>query len=123
MQPIDTLRNLMLMASADGQVTSEELELLEARRVAWGISREQFQEALREADSVDARLILTADRHQRHDFLRDMIEVMAADGRLDQMEIQLFALVAARLDISQTELDELLAEFSDEDDLILGDEG
>lgn len=123
MQPLDVLRNLMLMAAADGQITADELELLEARRVAWGISQDDFQEARRAAESVDGRLSVPEEPDRRYDFLQDMIAVMAADGHVDPLEMHLFALAAARLELSPDELEEILADFRAEDELILGDEG
>ena len=39
MNPIDLLRNLFIMAFADGEISSEELNLLAEHRDHWGMSK------------------------------------------------------------------------------------
>ena len=42
MNPIDLLQNLFIMAFADGESSSEELNLLAEHRDHWGMSKAQF---------------------------------------------------------------------------------
>ena len=58
MNPTDLLRNLFIMALADGEIASEELSLLAEHRDCWGMSKEQFEATLREAESPSAPLQL-----------------------------------------------------------------
>ena len=52
MKPNDLLRNLFIMAFADGEISSEELSLLAERRRWWGISQLQFEATLQEAEAL-----------------------------------------------------------------------
>lgn len=122
MQTIDLLRNMMMMAYADGVLKPLELELLDDRRQAWGISQADFDRALRQARSPSAELVLPAHPHQRHDLLGDLVTMMAVDGHCSDEEKQLLALAAAKLEIAPQALAELIEEFTDaDDDLVLDD--
>lgn len=122
MEHEDTLRNLMIMARADGAISSKELILLESRRREWSISREDFDRMLKETESPSASLQIPDTPTQRHDLLADMALMMAADGRFDELEMRLLAIAAVRLGIGEDQLNEILDELAEEDDdLILGD--
>ncbi len=121
MNPTDLLRNLFIMAFADGEISPEELHLLAEHRDRWGMSKAQFEATLREAESPSARLQLPEDRDDRRQLLSDMAAVMAADGRFTNLEMNVFALAAVRLEIAGEELDEILDELSYDDDLIIED--
>lgn len=118
--PLEMLRNLMVMATADGRLADEELELLNSRRELWGISRDDFAEALEYAQSASGQLTFPSEEHARHDLMYDLLAMMSADGHFDDMELNLFALVAARLEIPASDLDRMLDEFNQDDDLLLG---
>ncbi len=123
MEPLQLLRNLMIMATADGRLADEELRCLRERQSAWNITADQFEEALQYAQSGQARLELPELPSERYDLLYDLVALMSVDSDFDPMEMNLFAVIAARLEVSEAELNALLAEFTgDEDELILGDE-
>jgi uncharacterized tellurite resistance protein B-like protein len=123
MEPLQLLRNLMIMATADGRLADEELRWLRERQSAWNITADQFEEALQYAQSGQARLELPELPSERYDLLYDLVALMSVDSDFDPMEMNLFAVIAARLEVSEAELNALLAEFTgDEDELILGDE-
>ena len=121
MNPTDLLRNLFIMAFADGEISPEEMSLLAEHRDHWGMSKAQFEATLREAESPSAPLQLPEDRDDRRQLLSDMAAVMAADGRFTKLEMNVFALAAVRLEITGEELDEILDELSHDDDLIIED--
>ena len=123
MERLQLLKNLMIMATADGLLADKELQWLRSRQAAWNIAAQQFDEALEYAHSGQARLALPEQPNQRYDFLYDMVAVMSADGHFDPLEMNLFAVAAARLQISDEELSAILAEFThDDDELILGED-
>lgn len=123
MEPLQMLRNLMIMATADGRLADEELQWLRERQSAWNIASDQFDEALQYAQSGQARLELPDLPSQRYDMLYDLVALMSVDSDFDPLEMNLFAVVAARLEVSDAELNAILAEFTgDDDELILGDE-
>jgi uncharacterized tellurite resistance protein B-like protein len=119
MESIDLLHNLMLMARADGEISKEELELLHVRRNEWNISLEEFERILEETESPSADLRIPESASQRYDMLADMALMMAADGKFSEFETQLLAIAAVRLELKPEVLDEVLSDFSDDDDDIV----
>ncbi len=116
------LQDLMIMARADGELDAKELQLLQRRRAEWEISEAKFDELLKATESPDAELKVPESPAHRYDLLADMALMMAADGRFDDLEMRMLAIAAVRFEISADQLDEILSDFSDdEDDLILGD--
>lgn len=102
------IRNLLAMAAADGSLSQGELELLSDRAVQWGISESEFITALEDAVGPDAELEVPPSRDARRELLRELLHVMAADGHLDDREKQLFAAVAATMEIEQDELNKII---------------
>jgi uncharacterized tellurite resistance protein B-like protein len=45
--------------------------------------------------------------------LSDLIKIMAADGQLDEIEKRLFAVAAAKMNVQQRELDQLITKLVD----------
>ncbi len=98
----------MVMAVADGKVTDEELHLLTSRAVRWGITDDEFESAIEYAQSPGASLAIPAMKSERMELLRELLQMMAADGVLQDIEKQLFAVAAATMQISDNELNNLL---------------
>jgi hypothetical protein len=108
MDRLESFRNLLVMAAADGRMTDEEVTYLSLRSVRWGITNEQFQAALKHAVSPDAKLRLPGTKQECLEMLRDLVRMMAIDGELADVEKRLFATAAARMNVSPQELDQLL---------------
>ena len=108
MERIDLFQNLMIMAMADSKLTEEELRMLSGRAVRWGISNEQFEQALEVARKPDACLSIPAGVTERREMLRELLRMMAVDGELADIEKQVFAVAAATANVTGMELDELL---------------
>lgn len=108
MTRLDQLKNLLLLAAADGSLNESEIKLLGARCRRWGIDDAQFAEAIEYALKPDAELVIPPRVEDREALLRDMLRVMAADGRLAESEKDLFALAAATMGVSRERLDALI---------------
>jgi len=104
------LKNLIVMAIADGSFSEDEVNFLSERCVAMGLDEHAFRDALQAAldDDVAIRLPQAADAQDA--LLGDLIRMMAADGHLDEQEKQLFALAAAKMGIDDTRLHHLIDE-------------
>jgi len=111
MQRLEMFKILMVMAAADKKFTSEEAELLALRSHRWGLTDEQFKEALEFARSGPTSLPFPEAPKDRERLLRDMLEVMAADGELAPVEKKLYALAAGAMGLSGEDLDEKLDEW------------
>ncbi len=105
-----TLRNLVVMAMADGSIGEREVNLVADRCDELGLSATDLQEAIEFGLSDDAALELPADQASREELMQELIRMMAADGRLDEGEKRLFALAAVKMDLSSEDLDRLISD-------------
>jgi hypothetical protein len=96
------------MAAADGKMNDAEVTYLTLRSVRWDITNEQFKAALSYATNPEAKLSLPATKAECLEMLGDLVRMMAIDGELADVEKQLFAVAAAKMNISAAELDQLL---------------
>ena len=108
MEFYDQLKNLMIMALADGSLTQSELAFLSDRSVQWGLSETDFAAAVEYALSDKAELQIPPNKQDRTEMLRDLIRIMAADGQLANIEKRIFARAAAVMELSDGELDRII---------------
>ena len=108
MKQLDHLKNLVIMASADGSLTEREIALLVDRCQQLGLGEKDMEKALEYALSSQAAMKLPTDHAEQIAMLSDLIRVMAADGSLSDVEKRLFALAAAKMEIDRDEIEELI---------------
>lgn len=108
MHQLDHLKNLVVMASADGSLTEQEIALLIDRCSELGLAEEDLEAAISFAMSGNAKLKFPVDRLEQNQMLTDLIRMMAADGKLSEVEKRLFALAAAKMGVERTELDAII---------------
>ena len=104
------LRNLVLTAFADGSLGEREVNLVADRCVELGLDDYDLSQAIKSGLSDGARLEVPDELSEREALLRDLIRIMAADGRLDEGEKRLFALAAAKMSISAADVERLIDE-------------
>lgn len=108
MQHLDHLKNLVIMAAADGSLAEEEISLLVDRCAELGLDEEDLEKAIAFALSGNAKLKFPVDRGQQDQMLSDLMRMMAADGKLTEVEKRLFALSAAKMGVSKVDLEKLI---------------
>jgi uncharacterized tellurite resistance protein B-like protein len=108
MNRFEELKNLLVMAAADGRFSSDEIQFLSLRAYRWGVEEEQFMEALEYAASDEAEINIPESKADRLELLTELMLMMAADGKLEETEKQLFARAAARMEISDDELNKAI---------------
>ena len=106
----DQFKNLILMAAADGKIREAELRLLSDRAMQWGITDDEFEDAIQYAMSKDAVLHIPNGREERFALLKDLMRMMAADGEMAPSERKLFAHAASALEVGDEELNRLIDE-------------
>lgn len=116
MKHLDHLKNLVIMAAADGSLGEQEIALLIDRCSALGLEEGDLETAIAFALSGEAKLKFPVDRAEQNRMLADLIQMMAADGRLQEVEKRLFALAAAKMGIEKVELDALIDKLVGRDD-------
>lgn len=108
MQPVDRLRNLMVMALADGSLAEREVNYLTDRCLQMGLGEEDLREAIRFALEDGAEVKLQPGSEEADSLLLDFLRMMAADGTLAEDEKQLFAICAAKLGYGGADVDALI---------------
>jgi uncharacterized tellurite resistance protein B-like protein len=108
MKQLDHLKNLVIMASADGSLTEGEIGLLVERCQQLGLGEKDMEKALAFALSSQAVMKLPTDHAEQLEMLADLVRVMAADGNLSDVEKRLFSLAAAKMEIDRNEIEELI---------------
>ena len=108
MQHLDHLKNLVIMASADGSLSEREIALLVDRCGEMGLDEADLGKAVSYALSDEAALKLPTEKKEQLAMLSDLVRIMAADGKLSEVEKRLFALAAAKMGIERLELDDLI---------------
>jgi uncharacterized tellurite resistance protein B-like protein len=108
MEQLDHLKNLVVMASAEGSLSEQEIALLIDRCSELGLREEDLESAISFAMSSSAKLTFPVDRLKQNQMLSDLIRMMAADGKLSEVEKRLFALAAAKMGIEKTALDTII---------------
>ena len=104
------LRNLIVMALADGSLSEREVNLVADRCSEWGLDELDLQKAVEFGLGDDAALNLPPGQEDRQELMKDLIRMMAADGHLAESEKQLFALAAAKMDMSTATVEALIDE-------------
>jgi len=108
MQHLDHLKNLVIMASADGSLSEGEIALLVDRCGEMGLDEADLGNAVAYALSDAASLKLPTAKDEQIAMLSDLVRIMAADGKLSEVEKRLFALAAAKMGIERAELDQMI---------------
>ena len=114
MNQADLFRNLLIMAAVDGSMSEAELRLLAERAAEWDISDDQFEEAIQDAISGQAELTIPANGEGRTELLKEMLRMMAADGRLAEEQKKLLAVATTALGMNSDELNKLIDALLDE---------
>ena len=115
MTPLEQFQRLLNMAAADQRMHEAELGFLAERAMELGVTQDKFHDALQVAIRGEGELRIPTGAAARRALLKDLIRMMAADGEIAMREKELFAQVAATMEIETDELhriiDATLAEF------------
>ena len=106
------LRNLLVMAMADGSLCEREVNFVTDRCAELGLGEAELRAAVRFALDDDAAVSLPTERAEQEALMSDLLRMMAADGLLTEPEKRLFALAAAMLDFDSERLDQLIQRLS-----------
>ena len=108
MPKLELFNNLVLLASADGKLTQEEVAYLVQKAENWDISPDDVESALVGASTGEGEITIPEDQQERVEMITEMIRLMAADGHLAEIEKRLCATASAAMDFSTVEFDGIL---------------
>ena len=104
----DQRKNLVIMAAADGRLTQSEIALLIDRCAELGLKESDLASAIDYALSEKPALQLPNTKEEKEELLADLLRTMAADGQLREVEKRLFAVAAAKMAVSSTDIEALI---------------
>ncbi len=106
-QRLGQLKNLVMLASADGRFTDSEMAVLVAVASRENISPEEFNRVMENPDSVN--ITLPEDEETKLAYLRDMVAMMMVDGELDEQELAICKIYAMALGYRGSIVDGMIA--------------
>ena len=106
-QRLGQLKNLVMLAAADGHVTDSEMAVLLAVASRENITPEEFNKVIDDPDSVN--ITLPEDEDTKIAYLRDMVAMMMVDGELDEQEMAICKLYAMALGYRSSIIDGMIA--------------
>ena len=106
-QRLGQLKNLVLLASADGRFTDSEMAVLLAVASRENITPDDFNKVMDDPDSVN--IVLPEDEETKLNYLRDMVALMMIDGELDEQEMTICKLYAIALGYNSKIVDGMIA--------------
>lgn len=106
-QRLGQLKNLVMLASADENVTDSEMAVLIAVASREDITPEEFNKVMDDPDSV--KIELPEDEETKLAYLRDMVAMMMIDGELDEHEMAICKLYAMALGYHGSIVDGMIA--------------
>lgn len=117
-QRLGQLKNLVMLATADGRFTDSELAVLLAVASRENITPEEFNKVMEDPDSITIEL--PEDEDTKLAYLRDMVAMMMVDGELDEQELAICKLYAMALGYRGSIVDGMIAGVIDQLDATEG---
>lgn len=106
-QRLGQIKNLVMLAAADGHLTDSELAVLLAVASRENISPDDFNKVIDDPDSVN--IDLPEDEDTKLAYLRDMVALMMIDGELDEEEMAICKIYAMALGYRSSIVDGMIA--------------
>ena len=106
-QRLGQLKNLVMLAAADGRLTDSELAVLLAVASRENISPDDFNRVIEDPDSVT--IDLPEDEDTKLAYLRDMVAMMMVDGELEEQELAICKSYAMALGYRSSIVDGMIA--------------
>jgi len=106
-QRLGQLKNLVMLAAADGHLTDSEMAVLLAVASRENLTPDEFNKVIDDPDSV--HIALPEDEDTKLAYMRDMVAMMMIDGELDEQEMAICKLYAMALGYRGSIIDGMIA--------------
>ena len=106
-QRLGQLKNLVMLAMADGKLTDSELAVILAVASRENISTDDLTKVIEDPDSVNINL--PDDEDTKLAYLRDMVAMMMVDGELEEQELAICKIYAMALGYRSSIVDGMIA--------------
>ena len=95
------LRNVIVFALADGELSDEERRFIDGLRDRAGIDGEAYQELLAEVEAGDKRMLLSRDPAEARRIVDLLVQTAAADEVIPDSQRQLLLKVARHIELDE----------------------
>lgn len=106
-QRLGQLKNLVMLAAADGHLTDSEMAVLLAVASRENITPDEFNKVIDDPDNVNINL--PEDEDTKLAYLRDMVAMMMIDGELEEQELAICKIYALALGYRSSIVDGMIA--------------
>lgn len=114
MAAVDQYRFLVAAALADGSVDPSERPILTRAARELGLSQAQAEQVEQEVrQGGDVKVAIPADAAERARLFRSLVDLAAADGKVDRKELALFSKVASRFGLDALQVEDILRAAAD----------
>ena len=117
-QRLGQLKNLVMLAAADGHLTDSEMAVLLAVASREKLTPDEFNKVIDDSDTVT--IDLPEDEDTKLAYLRDMVAMMMIDGELNEQEMAICKLYAMALGYRGSIVDGMIAGVIDQLDAEFG---
>jgi len=105
-----TLRNVIVVALADGKLTDDEKRQIEDLRTKLGVGGDEFAQLCEEFRADPKRIVLPREAGEAAEVTRLMVEMAAADGQVSAAERRLLERLVDPLGLDAHHLDAMIDE-------------
>ncbi|MEQ8927542.1 MAG: hypothetical protein RLO81_17130 [Fulvivirga sp.] len=103
---VSHLKNLMVLAKADGQLSEIELHLLEAIAHRIGLSKNDIETIEKKLDDIE--FVLPNKYDERLEQFEDLLTLMAIDGNIDPEEEEVCRKFGKRYELMETTIEKMI---------------
>jgi len=97
-------RDLTAMALADGEITPEEKEAINAICQLENIDETTLMEHLQDGNDEDAEVQIPQERKEKENYLKELIKIIGADEYAAPQEIYLLQIIASRMGLNKMDV-------------------
>jgi len=110
MSNLELFHNLVNLAAVDNKFTDEEIQFLAERAEKWDISSDEFETAIAGISTGELQVKIPESFEDRVVMLKEMVRLMAVDGKLAETEKRLCAYASGRMDFTTQQFAQILDE-------------
>ena len=104
------LRNVIVLALVDGQLSDEEKQFIDVLRTKLGIDEGEFRDLCEQVRRDPKQLSLPRDAVEAEEAIRLLVEAAMADAQAGEREWKLLARLAAKAGLETSSIEQMLAE-------------
>lgn len=107
-QKVSLFQLLVLVACADGEASTEEMQIIMEHAKLFGISGERFNAIVKQAGEGKIQFVIPDKTEEREKNVRTLVKMAKADGNVDTNELALIKEVAKKYGLSENFVDKLV---------------